>query len=308
VGVSVDPTVLGETYPFEPKRLTLPSGHTLSYLDEGPRDAPVLVFVHGNPTWSFYFREPIKALRDRFRCVAIDHIGAGLSDKPQAYPYTLGTHAENLGLLIEHLGLGELSLVVHDWGGAIGCTWAVEHPEQVRRLVVMNTAAFRSRRIPFSIDICRIPGFGALAIRGCNAFSRAALIRAAHTRLPHEVKLGYLLPYGSWADRVGHLRFVQDIPLHEGVPSWPVIVKTEEGLAKLRGKPMLICWGGKDFCFNDSFLEEWQRRFPDAEVHRIADAGHYVLEDAREQVVGHMEDFLARTAEPAPATAGQATP
>ena len=108
--MSVDPKILGETYPFTPQRLKLPSGHELSYVDEGPRDGPVLVFVHGNPTWSFFFREPIKALRDRFRCVAIDHIGAGLSDKPQDYPYTLGTHADNLGQLIEHLVLSALRL------------------------------------------------------------------------------------------------------------------------------------------------------------------------------------------------------
>ena len=125
-----------------------------------------------------------------------------------------------------------------------------------------------------------------------NAFSRAALLRAAQTKLPHEVKLGYLLPYRSWADRVGHLRFVQDIPLHAGVASWPVILETERGLERLRDKPMLICWGKRDFCFNDWFLHEWQRRFPNAESHEFEDAGHYVVEDAHESILPLMKKFL----------------
>src|SRR5690606_16244808 len=137
-------------------------------------------------------------------------------------------HIENVGALTEHLGLrGRVTLVVHDWGGAIGMGWALRHLEAVERLVVLNTAAFRSRRIPFSINICRIPGFGALCIRGLNAFARAAVIRAARTRLPRDVAYGYVAPYDGWANRVANLRFVQDIPMHPGVPSWGPIVEIE---------------------------------------------------------------------------------
>ncbi|RMG09442.1 MAG: alpha/beta fold hydrolase [Planctomycetota bacterium] len=271
------------------------SGHELSALDVGPPDAPPMLMLHGNPTWSFYYRNLVKAFAGDFRCVVPDHMGAGLSDKPQRYPYTLAQHIENVQEVTDRLVLRDVTLVVHDWGGAIGMGWAVRNPERVRRIVVLNTAAFRSQRIPFSIDLCRLPGFGALCIRGLNAFARAALVRAATTRLPEEVRRGYLGPYDSWAHRVGHLRFVQDIPMHPGIPSWKTLVEIEEGLAGLREHPMLICWGGRDFCFDDRFLAEWRRRFPEAEVHRFADAGHYVLEDAGERVEAALRAFLQRT-------------
>ena len=299
--MSFDPGRLGALYPFTPRRMQAavrgPSGAPaeMSYVDEGPPDGPAMLLLHGNPTWSFYYREVIKAFRARFRCVAPDHVGHGLSDKPQRYPYTLGAHVANVEALVERLALRDVTLVVHDWGGAIGMGWATRHPELVRRIVVLNTSAFRSERIPFSIDLCRVPGLGALMIRGLNAFGRAAVVRAATSRLPRAVVQGYLGPYGSWGERVGHLRAVQDIPMHPGVPSWPVIEEIEGRLGDLRAKPMLICWGGRDFCFDDSFLEGWKRRFPEAEVHRFADAGHYVLEDAGEQVIERVRGFLART-------------
>lgn len=307
--MAFDPGTLGDLYPFEPKRFTLPSAGganapTLSYLDEGPKDAPqTFLMVHGNPTWSFYYRNLVKEFSPQARCIVPDHIGAGLSDKPQDYDYTLSTHVENLDALTKHLDLGDVTLVIHDWGGAIGMGWAMKNAAKVRRLVVLNTAAFRSTTIPFSINICRIPGFGALAIRGMNAFARAAVIRAATTSLPKGVIRGYLGPYDSWANRIANLRFVQDIPMHPGVPSWPVLEKIEAGLAQFKDRPMLICWGAKDFCFNDSFLATWREHFPDADVHRFEDAGHYVLEDAGERVVKLMREFVSTPADvPAPAS------
>ncbi len=289
-----DPRSLGDLYPWTPRRLTLPGGLGLSYLDEGPPDAPPMLMVHGNPTWSFYYRELVRTFAGPFRCVVPDHIGHGLSDKPQRWDYTLARHVDNLEQLCDSLVLRDVTLVVHDWGGAIGMGWAVRHPERVRRLVVLNTAAFRSQRIPPSIDLCRVPYLGDLLIRGLNGFARAAQVRAVARYLPDDVRRGYLGPYGSWADRVGHLRFVQDIPMHSRIPSWEPICRIEQALHLLREKPMLICWGGRDFCFDDTFLEEWRRRFPAAEVHRFADAGHYVLEDAGPEVIARMQAFFAR--------------
>jgi cis-3-alkyl-4-acyloxetan-2-one decarboxylase len=295
--VAFDPRTLGELYPWTPRRFEQPGGVGQSYLDVGPA-APgeTLLMVHGNPTWSFYYRNLIKAFSDPHRCVAVDHVGSGLSDKPQDYPYTLGTHIENLERLVDHLKLDGVTLVVHDWGGAIGMGWATRHPAKVRRLVVLNTAAFRSQRIPPSIDLCRVPGLGPLLIRGLNGFARAAVIRAVHKKMPADVARGFVGPYDSWANRIGNLRFVQDIPMHSRVPSWPVIIDIEQKLPTLRDKPMLVCWGGRDFCFDDTFLATWRERFPAADVHRFADAGHYVLEDAGEQVVERMRAFFARTA------------
>ncbi|MCO5170112.1 MAG: alpha/beta fold hydrolase [Planctomycetes bacterium] len=299
--MTFDPRELGDLYPWTPRRFELPGGVGMSYLDEGPRQGgETFLMLHGNPTWSFYYRGLVRALSGEHRCVAPDHVGSGLSDKPQDYPYTLGTHVDNVERLVEHLDLRDVTLVVHDWGGAIGMGWTTRHPDRVRRLVVLNTAAFRSQRIPPSIDLCRVPGLGALLIRGLNGFARAATLRAVQRKMPADVKRGYLGPYGSWADRVGNLRFVQDIPMHDRIPSWPVIVEVERRLPALRDKPMLVCWGGRDFCFDDTFLAGWRERFPEAEVHRFADAGHYVLEDAGPEVLERLRAFVARTGSPAP--------
>jgi haloalkane dehalogenase len=252
------------------------------------------VLVHGNPTWSFYYRRLITALSPHHRVIVPDHLGCGLSSKPQEYPYRLQNHIDNLTLLLRRLDLGPVDLVVHDWGGAIGMGWATAHPELVRRIVVLNTAAFLSPQVPLRIAVCKIPGFGDLAIRGLNGFAGAAVFMAVEKPLPPEVRAGYLLPYRSWADRIAHLRFVQDIPLHPGHPTWPVVDAIDRELTVLRKKPMLILWGGKDWCFTDHFLNGWLRRFPAAQAVRFDDAGHYVLEDAYEEIVPRVVRFFAR--------------
>lgn len=300
----IDHRVLGDLYPWTPKRLELGGGVGLSYLDEGPRGGAgdggeTLLFLHGNPTWSFLWRELIRALAPAHRCVAPDHVGSGLSDKPRDYPYGLATHAANVGRLVEALDLRDVTLVVHDWGGAIGLLWAVEHPERVRRLVVTNTAAFRSERIPLSIDLCRVPGLGALLIQGLNGFTRAALFRAVERPLPPAVKRGYLLPVGSWAERIGQRRFVADIPMHPGVASWPALERLEAGLPRLSEKPMLLAWGMRDWCFTPWYLSEFRRRFPAAEVLELPAAGHWLTEDAGPELLAALTAFLTR--HPAPA-------
>jgi pimeloyl-ACP methyl ester carboxylesterase len=276
-------------YPFHTARLPLPGG-AMSYVDEGA--GPPVLLVHGNPTWSFYYRRLIAALAPTHRAVAPDHLGCGLSDKPQRYPYTLSAHIDNLGRLVDHLGLDQLDLVVHDWGGAIGMGWAVRNPERVRRIVVLNTAAFLSPRLPLRIAVCRYPVFGDVAVRGLNAFAGAAVFMAVERRLSPEVRRGFLHPYGSWADRVAIQRFVRDIPMSPRHPTWGVVDAIDRELSSLRRHPMLILWGGKDWCFSDHFLAGWLARFPDAEAVRFDRAGHYVLEDAHEQIVPRVVRFL----------------
>ena len=177
----------------------------MHYLDEGPADAPeTLLMVHGNPTWSYHFRRLIRQFRDRFRIVAVDHVGCGLSDKPQKYPYRLELHIENLIRLIDRLGLERVTLVAHDWGGAIGLGALLERQSQFSRIVLMNTAAFPPPYIPFRIRVCRWPGIGPILVRGLNGFSRAALTMATERPggLPTEVAAGYLAPSDSWANRI----------------------------------------------------------------------------------------------------------
>ena len=185
-------------YPWQPKKLAVDGGE-LSYLDEGPEDAPVMLCVHGNPTWSFYWRALVEHFAGRFRVIVPDHIGCGLSDKPQDWPYQLAGHMGNLCKLVDHLGLKDITLVVHDWGGAIGVGLATERPELFGRFVITNTAAYLSQDIPLSIASCRIPGFGSVAVRGLNGFARAALVRAVCKPLPAAAKDGLLVPYDSWS-------------------------------------------------------------------------------------------------------------
>ncbi len=277
--------------PFEPHYLDVEGGR-MHYVDEG--EGPVLIMLHGNPTWSFYYRNLVEAFRETHRVIVPDHIGCGLSDKPQDFGYRLEQHIGNVEKLVDALGIEEATIVVHDWGGAIGMGLAVRRPELPKRFVVFNTAAFLAERIPFSIDICRIPGFGALMIRGLNAFARAALVRCVvhKDRLTEEVKAGYLGPYDSWKSRVANLKFVHDIPMNPTHPTYPVLAEIGDSLARFAEHPMMIAWGAQDFCFNDQFFEEWKRRFPKAEAHYFEDAGHYVLEDAHERIVPLMQRFM----------------
>lgn len=282
-----------EIYPFKSHFLKLDS-YNYHFLDEGEGDP--LLMLHGNPTWSFYYRSLIRGLQHQNRCVVPDHMGCGLSDKPQDYPYTLDTHIRNVESLVEHLNLDNITLVVHDWGGAIGMGFATRHPEKIKRLVIFNTAAFISNRIPWSINICRNPVIGPIAIQGLNAFSRAALIRASKVsgRMAGKVGKGYLAPYKTPEDRIAQLRFVQDIPMTPDVESYPVVQEIESGLDQFKNHPALIIWGLKDFCFTEHFLDRWKMILPNAEVQALKKAGHYVVEDAYEEIIPNMIRFLKK--------------
>ncbi len=278
-------------YPFEPQTLDI-DGQAMSYLDIG--EGMPVVMIHGNPSWSYLYRNLVSTLKDRYRCIVPDHIGCGLSAKPQNYPYLLKNHIDNLEALLDHLQITRCVLVVHDWGGAIGMGWAGRHSHRIAGLVVLNTAAFRSARIPFRIAVCRWPYLGPLLVQGCNGFAGAAVHMAVHKKMRPEIAAGFLAPYDTWHNRVAVHRFVRDIPLDSDHPSWDTLVAVEAGLDQFSKTPMLICWGGRDFCFNDHFYKEWKKRFPKADAHYFADAGHYVLEDAYPEILPLIERFLDR--------------
>ena len=277
-------------YPFQSKSVTV-DGYRMSFLDEGGGAA--VVMVHGNPSWSYLYRNLVTELKATHRCIVPDHLGCGLSDKPQEYPYRLQNHIDNLETLLDHLQIRRCVLVVHDWGGAIGMGWAGRHPDRVAGLVVLNTAAFLSRRIPFRIAVCRWPVLGPLLVRGLNGFAWPATFMAVQKKMEPDVASGFLFPYDCWRNRVAVLRFVQDIPLQENHPSFRTLAAVEDSLDRLRDKPLLLCWGGKDFCFNDHFYDQWRLCFPAAECHYFPDGGHYVLEDAFAEVMAVLIPFLA---------------
>jgi haloalkane dehalogenase len=278
-------------YPFASHFFDL-DGLRYHYVDEG--SGPTLLLVHGNPTWSFAWRNLIKALSPHYRVLAVDHIGCGFSDKPQNYPYRLAQHIANLERFVTSLDLRDVTLFGHDWGGAIGMGTAAALPERFSRFVLFNTAAFCSMRIPLRIAVCRTPVFGALGVRGLNLFSLAALRLAVEKpeRITPAVRAGYLAPYRSWHDRVAVLRFIEDIPLVASHPSYATLAAIEESLPRFQTRPMLFVWGEHDWCFTTEFLAEFQRRFPQAETLRLPDAGHYVFEDAHERIIPRVEEFL----------------
>ena len=278
-------------YPFIPEKISV-DGYGLSYVDEG--QGPPIVMLHGNPTWSFYYRNLASLLSRDYRVIIPDHMGCGLSDKPQNYPYCLKTHIANIEKLLTELKIEKFSLVIHDWGGAIGMGVAAHAPERVESIVVLNTAAFRSTRIPLRIRICRMPLLGDILVRGLNGFARGAVFMAVAKKMAPDTARAYIAPYDSWENRIGLLRFVQDIPLSPGDGSWETLTKIEESLARFQETPMLILWGGKDFCFTRVFYDEWRQRFPAAEAHFFPGAGHYVLEDAFESLAPLITTFFGK--------------
>ena len=294
----VDISPFRHLYPFASHYFDL-NGLRYHYVDEGAGE-PV-VMVHGNPTWSFYFRELITALSGSCRCIAPDHIGCGLSDKPSPgrYDYRLRSRVDDLENLLESLNLeGRMTLILHDWGGMIGMAYAVRHPDKIKRLMVMNTAAFlppAAKPIPRRLHLIRNSGpLAAVAVLGFNLFAVGALYLASARGLSADVKKGLTAPYNCWRNRMATLKFVQDIPLTETDPSYPLVRQVDERLGTLAKVPMLICWGERDFVFDQDYLAEWQRRFPAAESHKFQDAGHYVLEDVPHKIIPLTRDFLQR--------------
>jgi pimeloyl-ACP methyl ester carboxylesterase len=254
--------------------------------------------LHGNPTWSFYYRNLVLALRDRFRCIVPDHIGCGLSDKPgdAAYDYRLHSRIEDLEALLSQIGLRQpLTLVVHDWGGMIGFAWATRNAQRVAKTVILNTAAFplpKDKKMPPALSLVRETALGAFLVQRFNAFSAIAARVAFKKPVPREVRQAYTLPYDSTANRVATLRFVQDIPLCESDPGFDILLNTAEHLHLLADKPCLIAWGEKDFVFDAPFLNTWLRYYPRAVVHRFPDCGHYVLEDGGPALIDTIVDFI----------------
>ncbi|TDJ07890.1 MAG: alpha/beta fold hydrolase [Deltaproteobacteria bacterium] len=276
-------------YPFKSNFFNTRDGHKLHFVDEGV-GKPMLM-IHGNPTWSFYYRNFIKEFSKSNRAIALDNIGCGLSDKPQDYDYCLKNHIDNLCQLVEKMDLFDITLVVHDWGGPIGLGMAVRYPERIKKIVILNTAAFNSKDIPIRIALCKTPIIGDILIRAFNGFAYPATIMAVKKKMAPEIRKGYLLPYKDYKTRVAVNSFVKDIPLTPRHKTYPVMNEIEQGLKKLTC-PKLILWGEKDFCFNMKFFNRFREIFPKAKYVTYPNAGHYVIEDARDETISEIKEFL----------------
>jgi haloalkane dehalogenase len=296
--------LLKSEYPFKHNYFDL-NGLKYHYLDEGKGE--LVVMLHGNPSWSFYYRHLVRELRSDYRVIVPDHIGCGFSDKPadSQYSYTLKQRVDDLDTLLKHLKLRKkITLVLHDWGGMIGMAWALRHPEQIARLVILNTAAFHlpaAKKFPLALKICRDTQLGVFLVQGFNLLARcAAWVGCQRKRMSTELRKIYCSPYDNWQHRVATLRFVQDIPLHPEDSGYDLISQVEAGLSEFADLPICICWGEKDFVFDHHFLAEWKKYFPQAEVHSFADCGHYILEDAQDEILPIIHEFLQNNPLPSP--------
>jgi cis-3-alkyl-4-acyloxetan-2-one decarboxylase len=281
------------TFPFEARFLR--AGEiSLHYVDEGPSDAKPLLFVHGNPTWSYLWRKPIAELSaDGHRCVAFDHMGFGRSGKPpRLSAYTLKRHVDHALALVDELDLRDVTLVAHDWGGPIGLGAMLERSDRLRALVLINTWAWElpSFLPPFLREF-RTEGLGEILALAGNLFVESIPGGMAR-RDPEPVMMeAYRAPFPDYWSRTGTLAFQRDIPLTERDRSAPVMASIHERLPSL-DVPVGLVWGMRDPVFQPVFLDQWRELFPHAEVTEIADAAHFVLEDRPDVVVAAIRRLL----------------
>ena len=306
--MSADPDwTFGSAWPYRPRWFTTPDGR-MHYIDEGPRDGRPVVLVHGNPTWGFVYRNFVGPLTNAgHRVIVPDHLGFGRSEKPRAASLcTVSRHIARFDALLESLDLHGATVVPQDWGGPIGLSWAVAHPERVERLFILNTFAHRPPwkvPIPLPLRLFRAPGTGELLVKGLNMFVRGFLFRAGVThpeRLTAPVHRAYLAPHPSWASRTAMLAFPRQIPSGPAGPVSELAARLEGGLRRhFADRPVAIAWGMKDPAFTPRWLELWLQTFPHADVLRLADAGHYLQEDAYERIIPALLHFLGPVATPA---------
>lgn len=284
----------GGTFPFQP-RFTDAAGVRLHYVDEGPRDAPPVLMLHGNPTWSYMYRVPIRMLSGaRHRCIGLDHMGFGASEKPpRPREYTLERHVDNTVALIEALDLRDVTLVAHDWGGPIGLGALLRLRDRFRAVVLMNTWAWElpSFLPPFLREF-RTDGLGEILTLGGNLFVESIPGGMCRRDTDPVMMEAYRAPFPDYWSRIGTLAFPRDIPLSERDPSAGAMSRIHGELTAGLGLPALVIWGMRDRVFQPVFLEQWRELLPGARVVQLEEAAHYLVEDQPEPIAREIADFL----------------
>lgn len=284
------------TFPFTSRFAQTTAGR-MAYVDAGSGD-PV-VMLHGNPTWGYLYRRFIPPLAARHRAIVPDYIGFGRSQKPDR-DLRLADHIGNFTDLVLRLDLRNITLVMQDWGGPIGLGFATAHPDRVKRLVVMNTWAFRIREgTPLHplLEQFRVPGVGEAFVQGANLFVEGFLPAGIHQRhrINDTMMRAYRAPFPDFNSRAPILAFPRDIPVGDDHPSTPTMGAIEDRLKALR-VPMLIVWGMRDLALPAALIEaRWLKYFADAEVHRLEHAGHFLQEDEPDRIVDIILGFMDRT-------------
>jgi len=283
----------GGTFPFEPRFVSV-GDVRLHYVDEGPRDAAPILMLHGNPTWSYMYREPIARLTERgHRCVAFDHMGFGRSDKPaEPRRYRLAAHVENAVALLDELDLNDVTLVLHDWGGPIGLGAALDRTERIRAVVAMNTWAWELPSfLPPFLRQFRTEGLGELLALGGNLFVESIPGGMVRRDTDPQMMDAYRAPFPDYWSRIGTLAFPRDVPLTERDPSAAAIARIQKGLSQLQ-QPLLLVWGMRDRVFQPVFIDQWRELVPGAQLVKVEDAGHYLVEDRPDAVADAVDEFV----------------
>ena len=277
-------------YPFTPHYLDI-DGHKMHYVDEGKGD--VILFVHGTPSWSFEYRNIIKDLSANYRCIAFDHIGFGLSDKPADYDYSLQNHRNNLEKFITALQLSDFILVVHDFGGPIGLSYATAHPEEIKKLILFNTWAWSIQEEKEFKKMKRILGSPLVPfLYKYMNFSAKYMIPASfgeRKRLTKEIHDQYIRPFSKPSERMGPLAFAKAL-LHQQ----DFFADVWNRLSSLKDIPVLIMWGMKDEFLTEKYLAKFLSVFPGASVTKYPDAGHFVMEEKSAVSIPVIREFLLK--------------
>jgi haloalkane dehalogenase len=273
-------------YPFRSRWLTLKNGAIIHYIDEG--EGPVFFLPHGNPTWSFLYRHIILGLRDKFRLIAPDYPGFGLSSAPPGYGFTAAEHADAMTELVEALALDDFTIMMQDWGGPIGLAVALRHPERVRGFVVGNTWAWPLERTGHKM-FSRIMGgpFGRTIAYGFNGIVRFFMARGVASGLDEKALAMYLAPFRKRKSGAPTHIFPRQLRAAR-----PFLAKVCEGLPALASKRALILWGEKDFAFREPERSRFEQLFPNHKTILLPEAGHFIQEDAPEKVVAAIEDWF----------------
>lgn len=277
-------------YPFASHYFDSPAGR-MHYVDEGSGE--VVLMLHGNPAWSFLYRKLIKQLSGQYRCIAPDYIGFGLSSKPYEWSYLPEDHAKNIAALVAHLGLKNITLVVNDWGGPIGMHYAVNHPGNIKRLIVLNTWAWPVDDDFHYTSFSGMMGgpIGRFLIRHFNFFANS-FMRVAFgdkSKLSPHAHAHYRNALPTKESRKGSWVFPRRI-----IHSTPWLGEIWSKIGTLKDKPTLFVWGMKDVAFREKELQRWQTALPNSSTLRLPTVGHFVSEEAPEELGQAAAAFLGR--------------
>lgn len=274
-------------YPFEDHYFKTPHGD-MHYVDEGSGDP--IVFVPGNPSWSFEAREMIKSLSGEYRCIGVDHIGFGLSDKPFEFSYLPQEHAKNFDALFESLDLKNITMIVGDWGGPIGLSYAIRHPERIKSIVVTNTWLWSVKDDWYYVAYSSFMGgpIGRWLIRNHNFFAQNVVSAAFgdKSKLTPQIHAHYLNQFPNPEDRKGNWVFPAQVV---GAAAWLETLWNQREV--LKDKVKVLAWGGKDIAFREKELQTWIKAFPNAKVMRFPKSGHFIPEENPTELAGEIREL-----------------